>query len=81
MDFNTCVFSWHHFRRALRFDPPYLRASLDRGSLEEDEVLMEVLRVLAVAVVGVVGVGEFNLLLVTTPLNDADDIRKSMQRK
>ena len=40
---------------------------------------MEVLRVLAVAVVGVV-VGEFNLLLVT-PLDDADDIRKSIQKK
>lgn len=54
-------------------EPPYLRASLDRGS--PDEVLMDVLRVLA-DVVGVEGVGEFNLLL-ETPLVDADAIRKS----
>ena len=50
---------------------------MDRGSL--DEVLMDVLRVLAV-VVGVEGVGEFNLLLVT-PLDDADEIRKSTQKE
>lgn len=50
----------------MRFEPPYLRASLDSGS-PEAVVVIDVLRVLVAEAVGVGGVGEFNLLLATEP--------------